>query len=82
MSKQKCCQEMLIMISDYFDGDLSESECSKLESHLETCENCRTMVGTMEKTISLYQNVSKMECLPDDVKQRLFKCLDLEDLLS
>jgi len=82
MSEQKCCYEMLTMISDYLDGDLPASECAKLESHLETCENCRTMVGTMEKTIFLYRNVSEMECLPEDVKKRLFRCLDLDDLLA
>ena len=81
MSEKKCCQEMLVLISDFLDGDLPESECTRLESHLATCENCRTMVGTMEKTISLYRDVSDIECLPEDVKQRLFKCLDLEDLL-
>ena len=72
---------MLVLISGYLDGDLPDLECSRLESHLETCENCRTMMGTMEKTISLYRDVSDIECLPEGVKQRLFKCLNLEDLL-
>lgn len=82
MSEKKCCYEMLTMISDYLDGDLPASECAKLERHLETCENCRTLMGTMKKTIFLYRNVSEMECLPEDVKRRLFKCLDLDDLLA
>lgn len=80
MSERKCCYEILTMISDYLDGDLPESECAKLEDYLENCENCRTMVNTMEKTISLYRNISDVECLPEDVKKRLYKCLDIEDL--
>ncbi len=76
------CRELLNQLSDYLDGVLSIELCSEIEQHLKTCKNCTIVVDTLKKTIELYQETAKSEKMPSEVRQRLYKCLDLEDYQS
>jgi hypothetical protein len=40
------------------------------------CEDCRVVVDTLGKTVELYQALPEPE-LPNDVRLRLYKSLDL-----
>ena len=71
------CQELLAQLSDYVDGELEEALCAELEAHLAECPDCRVMVDTFRKTITLY-SVQSSPALPEDVEARLFKALRLE----
>ncbi len=71
------CRELLSQFSDYIDGELEASLCTELEAHLAECPNCRIMVDTMRKTITLYRAQAPSD-LPSDVKERLYKVLHLE----
>ena len=71
------CRELLSQFSDYIDGELEASLCTELEAHLAECPNCRIMVDTMRKTITLYRAQAPSD-LPSDVKERLYKVLRLE----
>jgi len=84
MSDQRpSCREMLSSLSDYLDGELESELCAAIESHLAECENCRIVVDTLRKTITLYRQHAKEELpLPEDVRFRLFKRLNLEDFLN
>jgi anti-sigma factor RsiW len=82
MNDKKCCHELLNSISDYLDGTLEEQHCRELEKHLKECENCNTVTNTMRKTLDLYHQISKKECLPDDVRNRLFECLQLDEFIE
>jgi anti-sigma factor RsiW len=75
------CQHYLGTLSDYVDGTLSEDLCRELEAHMDTCENCRVVVNTFAKTISLYHRLPAPD-VPDEVKERLFKVLDLKPFVS
>ncbi len=74
------CREPLGALSDYVDGELGDTLCAELERHLAQCENCRVVVDTLRKTVYLYHVTARPEPVPDEIKQRLFKKLDLEDL--
>ena len=50
--------------------------CAELEQHLTECGDCRIMVDTLRKTVVLYRNHGH-EDVPDDIKARLYKVLDL-----
>ena len=76
------CRHLLGSLSDYVDGILSQTLCAELDRHLAECENCRIVVDTLRKTIYLYHATSAPEPVPDDVKERLYKRLSLEDLLQ
>jgi len=70
------CQELLGQLSDYVDGELEEALCAELEAHLAGCPNCRVMVDTVRKTITLYSRQATTK-LPADVEARLFSVLNL-----
>lgn len=70
------CRRYLGELSEYVDGTLSEELCRELEAHMAICENCRVVVNTFTKTISLYHQMPAPE-MPNAVKERLYKVLDL-----
>ena len=76
------CSELKKMISDYLDGELSENLCHDLERHMNECHDCQIVINTFKKTIELSKTLQEDETLPGDVRQRLFKCLDLHDYLG
>ena len=71
------CQEILDHVSDYLDGELEAALCAELEAHLAGCHNCRVLVDTVRKTITLYHAQSPAE-LPSDVEGRLYRVLKIE----
>ncbi len=81
MNEHANCQELLASLSDYVDGSLSKELCDELERHLSECENCRVVVNTTRKTIELYQSMDDPNPLPEDVRERLFRRLDLHDFM-
>ena len=78
---QDCCQ-LLGSLSEYVDGELDEQLCAILEEHIEDCENCRIVVDTLRKTVYLYRTTALDETLPGDIRERLFKTLNIEDFLD
>jgi anti-sigma factor RsiW len=76
------CRQLLGSLSDYVDGDLDKELCSVLEHHLEDCEDCRIVVDTLRKTVYLYHTTAHTENLPSDIRQRLYKSLNIEDYLE
>ncbi len=82
-AQRPSCREMLGSLSDYLDGEAEAEICAAIESHLAECENCRIVVDTLRKTIILYHQQAEEEpLLPQDVRSRLFKRLNLEDYLK
>jgi len=76
------CHDLLGSISEYVDGDLAGELCADLERHLAECENCRIVVDTLRKTVYLVRAANSQTDLPEDVKERLYHCLDLDDYLK
>jgi anti-sigma factor (TIGR02949 family) len=76
------CRRLLGTLSEYVDGDLSEELCSILEEHMEECDNCRIVVDTLRKTVSLYHKSAESEKMPTDIRQRLYKTLNLDEFLE
>jgi anti-sigma factor (TIGR02949 family) len=72
------CRDFLGTLSEFLDGALQEELCRELEEHLSECENCRVVVDTLKKTIYLYKTTSSSSEIPMDVRERLFKRLNLE----
>lgn len=78
---QHNCRKMLGDLSQFVDGELSEEMCAEIERHLATCENCRVVVDTLKKTVSLVQAQPAEPDLPQGVRERLYHCLNLDDFL-
>jgi hypothetical protein len=78
---QHHCHDLLESLSDYIDGDLGPELCAQIELHMTGCENCRVVVDTLKKTVYLYQSVQGPVKMPGDVRERLYRSLDLEQFL-
>ncbi len=78
----KNCRKLLGSLSDYVDGELSKELCSVIDTHMKDCEDCRIVVDTLRKTVDIYHMTSEDENLPGDIKERLFKTLDIEAYLG
>jgi anti-sigma factor (TIGR02949 family) len=78
----KNCEELLGSLSSYIDGDLSPELCQELEKHLAGCDNCRVVLNTTKRTIELVHSPVEKGPLPEDVRERLFKRLNLDDFLT
>lgn len=76
------CKHLLNSLSSYIDGELEAKLCAELERHLEGCENCRVVVDSLRKTVSLYRESDADIELPQDLRQRLFHTLNLDDFLK
>ena len=82
MHRHEDCRQLLNSLSDYIDGDLQQELCDEIELHMKDCDNCRIVIDTLSKTISLYQTSSEPAVVPDEVRQRLFHRLDLDEFLN
>ena len=74
------CKALLGSLSEYIDGELPAELCKEIEKHLEGCENCRVVLNTTRRTIDLVR-LPTAESVPVDVRERLFKRLNLNDYL-
>jgi anti-sigma factor (TIGR02949 family) len=82
MHRHEECRQLLNSLSDYVDGDLPQELCDEIELHMKDCENCRIVVDTLSKTVSLYRTTSAPTPVPEDVRQRLFHRLDLDEFFN
>ena len=73
------CRELKDKLSAYLDGELESAICAEIEEHLRGCDDCRVMVDTLNKTITLYRNYGQAS-VPPDAHERLTRVLHLEML--
>ena len=76
------CKALLGSLSEYIDGELPSDLCREIEKHLEGCDNCRVVLNTTKRTIDLVHITPAEQTVPDDVRERLFKRLKLDDYLN
>lgn len=81
MARHERCPEILSQLGDYVDGAAGEAVCAEVERHLAGCPDCAVVVNTMRKMLLLYRGAPPAS-LPPDVRARLYRALDLDDLLS
>ena len=75
------CQALLGTLSEYIDGELPAELCKEIEKHLAGCDNCRVVLNTTKRTIDLVR-VPVDEDVPADIRERLFKRLNLDEYLN
>jgi len=75
------CENLLGSLSEYIDGALSPELCLEIEKHLAGCEDCRVVLNTTRRTIDLVHAPGEKMDLPEEVRERLFRRLNLDDFL-
>lgn len=76
------CKQLLGSLSEYIDGELQTELCAEIEAHLKDCDNCRVVVNTLRKTVELYEQTSEPVGLPQNIRERLFVKLELNEFLK
>lgn len=76
------CHNLLGSLSEYVDGELEAELCAQIEAHLSGCEDCRVVVDTLKKTVYLVHANEQREELPEDVRRRLFRTLNLDEFIE
>jgi predicted anti-sigma-YlaC factor YlaD len=76
------CKALLGSLCDYVDGCLSDELCQEIERHLSECEDCRIVVDTLHKTIYMYKKCAEEAEVPGDMRERLFRALNIEEYLQ
>lgn len=71
------CKDMLGNLSDYVGGELPQELCAEIERHVAECGNCRIVVDTLRRTVTLYREHGHQD-LPADARSRLFAVLHLQ----
>lgn len=79
--KECACQHLLGSLADYLDDHAAAELCAEIETHLATCPDCRVVVDTMKKTITLVHQTPK-PTMPDAAKEKLMQVLKLDDYIS
>jgi predicted anti-sigma-YlaC factor YlaD len=64
------CQELVELVTDYFEGTLSVGERIRFEEHLVMCSWCRTYLEQMRETIAT-AGVLREEDIAPDLRERL-----------
>jgi predicted anti-sigma-YlaC factor YlaD len=75
------CQTLLSSLSDYVDGTVGDELCEEINRHLSECNNCRVVVDTLRRTITLYHDSADATGIPGEVRERLYRTLNLDDYI-
>lgn len=71
------CRKIFESLSEYIDEELAQTTCKEIEVHLAGCDNCRIVVNTLRRTVTLYHSIPPAS-MPGDVRLRLHKRIQLE----
>ena len=63
--EQLSCQELVELVTGYFEGALSADERAQFERHLATCDGCNEYVAQMRTTIELTGSLSPADLSPE-----------------
>ena len=71
------CKQFLQELNDYLDPTGDPELKRRLASHVTQCPNCFVIVDTTQKTLQVYKGIEP-QIIPEDVKNRLLKALELK----
>jgi anti-sigma factor RsiW len=64
------CQELVELVTDYLEGDLSVDERMRFENHLAGCTGCRRYLDQMRRTIDSVGRL-RADDLPPAIRDEL-----------
>jgi anti-sigma factor RsiW len=66
------CQELVELVSDYIEGNLSPGDRTRFELHLVYCRGCGVYVEQMRETLRLMGSLT-VDSLGADARESLMK---------
>ena len=65
------CKEMIQVLTEYLEDDLSTEEKARFEQHMSKCSPCMAFLRTYETSSELATNALRAEEIPDEVQERI-----------
>ena len=65
------CQELVELVTDYFEDALPVPERARFDAHIADCEHCTAYLEQMRTTIVLTGRLRSEELAPDSVEPLL-----------
>ncbi|MTI46769.1 anti-sigma factor family protein [Sporosalibacterium faouarense] len=70
------CQKASILMMEYIDGTINESDKISLLGHIEECEDCNEEFSLLVESIDLVENMEELEP-PEDMENLVMSSIDL-----
>jgi len=64
------CEELVALVTDYFDGAMTESERFRFDAHLDLCNGCRNHLEQVKSAVSVLHRLGDDD-LPTETRDRL-----------
>ena len=64
------CQELVELVTDYFEGAISPADRARFEAHLGGCYGCRGYLDQLQRTMRLLGTLTE-ENIPGDARDHL-----------
>jgi anti-sigma factor RsiW len=68
------CQQVVELVTDYFDGAMPAEEAALFEQHLNFCEGCGWYVDQMRVTVAAVGRIEEAD-VPPEMRDRLLAAL-------
>jgi predicted anti-sigma-YlaC factor YlaD len=65
------CREFVELVTDYWEGSLSEGHTELVEEHLVMCDWCKTYLDQLEVTVGALSGASDDEPVPEQTEDAL-----------
>jgi predicted anti-sigma-YlaC factor YlaD len=73
-------KKMVEQICDFMGEDIDSPACQEVADHLKMCPTCKVYFDTVKKTVTLCRDMENDKKLPEDVTNRLYKVLNLDEI--
>jgi anti-sigma factor RsiW len=64
------CNELVELVTDYFEGALSDEERQRFEDHVRECPGCENYIDQMRQTITVVGRI-EVDHLSDEMRSEL-----------
>jgi hypothetical protein len=68
------CREIVELLCEFLEGELSEEQCRHIQQHLDTCPPCVVYIKTYQVTIRLGRTLPR-EPIPRSLEEKLQEML-------
>ena len=72
ISAELTCQELVELVTEYFEGAMSPTEKARFEKHLEKCDWCKIYLDQMRLTIRTLGKLTE-DSVPPQAKEDLLQ---------
>ena len=73
-------KKLIEQICDFMGEDIDSPACQEVVDHLKLCPTCKVYFDTVKKTVTLCRDLDDEKKVPEEVTDRLYKVLNLDNI--